>query len=307
MSTPAIDTLGSYLNKSQVPFDRKLHVNTLEELQDLGIGYANAFTYYEDMEVKCIEDHNTYVWREETTAGETGGIAFNEARVLSSYTYPNNLIANGIDYSGRTFNFFLKTFDGANVSGLSDKADKSNVIEKDNTEVFTPTADYQPATKKFVEDTVVNGEIYVDSITTSNNSITFTLTNGVVTTITDVAKLNVVSEFVRQQYFKTNDLTDSSVVSWDLDLAQNAYLEMTAIASRDINATNIKDGGEYSIAIKQDSVGSRLAIFGSMFEFGDVQPTLSTGANKTDIYTWRGDGNKLFFTGISKGFDNYNN
>ncbi len=39
------------------------------------------------------------------------------------------------------------------ISGLdSDKADKTNVLELDNTTVFTPDSDYEPATKKYVDD-----------------------------------------------------------------------------------------------------------------------------------------------------------
>ena len=35
---------------------------------------------------------------------------------------------------------------------LEDKANSSDVLSKDNAEAFTPTADYQPATKKYVDD-----------------------------------------------------------------------------------------------------------------------------------------------------------
>ena len=50
-----------------------------------------------------------------------------------------------------------------NATGISDldsdKADKSNVLELDNTEAFTPTADNEPATKKYVDDNV-GGDSY---------------------------------------------------------------------------------------------------------------------------------------------------
>jgi hypothetical protein len=35
------------------------------------------------------------------------------------------------------------------------KADKTNVLELDNAAVYTPTADYHPATKKYVDDNPV--------------------------------------------------------------------------------------------------------------------------------------------------------
>lgn len=39
----------------------------------------------------------------------------------------------------------------------STKADKTNVLEKDNTTPFTPDADYEPATKKYVDDNAGGG------------------------------------------------------------------------------------------------------------------------------------------------------
>lgn len=39
-------------------------------------------------------------------------------------------------------------------AALALKANKTNVLEKDNTTSFTPTTDYHPATKKFVDDTI---------------------------------------------------------------------------------------------------------------------------------------------------------
>ncbi len=50
------------------------------------------------------------------------------------------------------------TYTETEVDTLLDaKADKTNVLELDNTDAFTPTADYHPATKKFVDDTAFDG------------------------------------------------------------------------------------------------------------------------------------------------------
>jgi len=40
------------------------------------------------------------------------------------------------------------------VAEIIAKANKTNVLELDNTTVFTPDADYEPATKKYVDDNV---------------------------------------------------------------------------------------------------------------------------------------------------------
>lgn len=56
----------------------------------------------------------------------------------------------------------------AQQTALDAKADKTNVLEKDGTTAFTPTWDYQPATKKYVDETtagVILGQVPDNSIT----------------------------------------------------------------------------------------------------------------------------------------------
>jgi hypothetical protein len=63
----------------------------------------------------------------------------------------------------------------ANTSG---KADKTNVLELDNTTEFTPDADYEPATKKYVDDNlpdISNKEDRADIITVTDNAGTYEL------------------------------------------------------------------------------------------------------------------------------------
>lgn len=86
---------------TQLPLDGKLYTLTLASLQTLGTNDAKAFEYYEDMVVHVVENHSNYIWREEATAGETGGL------LGTSYTYPAGFSAGGIDYGGRVFNFFI--------------------------------------------------------------------------------------------------------------------------------------------------------------------------------------------------------
>jgi hypothetical protein len=61
---------------------------------------------------------------------------------------------------------------------LSAKADKTNVLELDNTTEFTPDADYEPATKKYVDDNlpdISNKEDRADIITVTDNAGTYEL------------------------------------------------------------------------------------------------------------------------------------
>lgn len=79
---------------SQTPIDDRLIFNTFAELIDLGASNFEAFRYYEGMKVYVVETEQEYVWKESSTGA-----------LVSSITYPANIIANGIDYSGRSFNF----------------------------------------------------------------------------------------------------------------------------------------------------------------------------------------------------------
>ena len=46
-----------------------------------------------------------------------------------------------------------------NTTNIADKADKTNVLELDNTTPFTPDADHEPATKKYVDDNAAAGAV----------------------------------------------------------------------------------------------------------------------------------------------------
>ena len=84
---------------AQVPLDAKLYIADEASLMNLGISNNLAFTYYEGMIVYCVLERRRYEWR-------VGGIG--EVGLLPiGFTYPNPLIVNGVDYSGKTFNFFI--------------------------------------------------------------------------------------------------------------------------------------------------------------------------------------------------------
>lgn len=61
---------------------------------------------------------------------------------------------SGKQLSTNDFNDDYKSqLDNLNTE-LANKADAGNVLTKDNTTAFTPVSDYQPATKKYVDDSV---------------------------------------------------------------------------------------------------------------------------------------------------------
>lgn len=86
--------------QTQIPLDVKLFKINETALADLGEDNNLAYTYYDGLKIYCFEEKTTYIWREVQTGEENTGL------VSSDFTYPNNLISFGINYSLRTFNFF---------------------------------------------------------------------------------------------------------------------------------------------------------------------------------------------------------
>lgn len=104
-----ITTLSTGLETAgQYPLNGKRVFLTLASMIDLGANNLLAFKYMELMEVVCMENKKTYVWRE-AESNEQGEIAQN-------FTYPNGAIAYGIDYSNREFNFFEIEQGGSSVN-----------------------------------------------------------------------------------------------------------------------------------------------------------------------------------------------
>lgn len=96
-----IDLSTGIVTIKQIPLDAKLFVKTLAELSSLGLNSNLAYKYYEKMVVFCAETDLYYQWREERSVGEVGGV------VSPSFTYPNGISTDGVDYGLRTFNLFL--------------------------------------------------------------------------------------------------------------------------------------------------------------------------------------------------------
>ncbi len=99
--------------------------------------------------------------------------------------------------------------------------------------------------------------------------------------------LATVNVFSRAQGFGIATLTDSSTITWDLDLAQDA--QVTLGGNRTLsNPSNIRNGFSYSLYLVQDGTGNRTITFGTAFKFpGGIVPTLSTAANAVDLLSCR--------------------
>jgi len=89
--------------------------------------------------------------------------------LLSIFNYiTNKITTSDVDEGTNLYYTDARVTANSTVTALwADKADKSNVLELDNTTAFTPSADYEPATKKYVDDSGTN----IDGLT-EDSSVT---------------------------------------------------------------------------------------------------------------------------------------
>ena len=82
----------------QVRLDSITGVQNEVTLKNLGSGNNLAFKYYDGLKVRCKDEKTEYIWR------EVNGI---ETGLLDThFTYPTYPAVDGVDYSGKTYNFF---------------------------------------------------------------------------------------------------------------------------------------------------------------------------------------------------------
>ena len=92
-------------------------------------------------------------------------------------------------------------------------------------------------------------------------------------------------------------LTDASTISWNA-LTQ-PVAKVTLGANRTLGAASGGVAGQFvSLLIIQDGTGSRTVTFNAAYEFkDDTAPTLTTTANKGDLFVYRYNGSKFLEVG----------
>ena len=97
--------------------------------------------------------------------------------------------------------------------------------------------------------------------------------------------------------YTESTLTDGSTVSWDASTQD--VCKLTLGGNRTMAApTNNTTGQFISILVIQDGTGSRTLTWNAVFEFAaDTAPTLTTTANKGDVFVFRYNGSKWLEVG----------
>jgi len=105
---------------SQIPLDVKGYALNEATLSYLGVDDNLAYTYHEGITILCIEEKTIWQWREVLPGEENTGL------IPLDFTYPLSLdTVYGIDYSGRTFNFFELKY--INIYNINESVNVNNV------------------------------------------------------------------------------------------------------------------------------------------------------------------------------------
>jgi hypothetical protein len=105
------------------------------------------------------------------------------------------------------------------------------------------------------------------------------------------------SKFTAMAYFPEATLTDQATIAWNV--LTSPVAKVTLGANRTLGAATGSQAGQFvSLLIIQDGTGSRTVTFNAAYEFkDDTAPTLTTTADKGDLFVFRYNGSKFLEVG----------
>lgn len=217
----------------QVRLDSITGIQNEETLKDLGSGNNLAFKYYEGLKIYCKDEKTEYVWRQ-VVGSETG-------LLTTHFVYPTYPPIDGIDYSGKSFNFFLVTNNGTPANGSETKINSgTNTIVTGLGTIASPYVINST-------DTVANG-----SETKINEGDNITITgNGTQSTpyiinadLTDLGIIKTVNNEVisptQSLYIINNEITGKV-------LTTKEYVQSVIPATADGSETKLNPGDNITI------------------------------------------------------------
>lgn len=138
------------------------------------------------------------------------------------------------------------------------------------------------------------------SASSSQGRIRFAVTKANTTTLSSPASVESFGISAAQLQSRSQTLTDvaqtTANIAWNCELGAVAVLNMTGAKARTFGApVGVIDGVDYTLLLKQDANGNEaIGSWSSVFKFaGGIAPTLSTGANKTDVFRFIAQGGNL--------------
>ena len=209
------------------------------------------------------------------------GVLNNTSGVNTGDQDISGIATNAADIATNTANISANTTDIAtNSTNIAAKAEKSNVLQLDNTTAFSPDADYEPATKKYVDDyiaTTGNGDmlktIYDNSGTDGVVDIAETVSDNAITS----AKIED-GTIVAADFSNMGAATDQ-VMKWD----DTANAGAGGWVAGDVGSGNVTSVSVFSANGVSGTVDNTTdpAIPAITLDLGDITPT-SVAVNASD-------------------------
>ena len=181
----------------QVRLDSITGVQNELTLKNLGYGNNLAFKYYEGLKIYCKDEKTEYVWRE-VIGSETG-------LLTTHFVYPTYSPVDGINYSGKSFNFFLVT----NSNAQPPDGSETKLIEGSNitiTGTGTILDPYEISSNSEISETYIEEG---DNITITGSGI------------------------ISDPYIVTADLTDSLLIEYSINCGAT-WINMAKMYKADI-------------------------------------------------------------------------
>jgi hypothetical protein len=200
---------------------------------------------------------------------------------------------NGYNISG--------SFNGVHTGSLTKLTDGTTDYLKSGTNIsLTTGSDGSVTINSTVSSTTPGGantEVQYNNSGTfgSDNSFYFTPASKTVSMTTGSMYYSSATLSYAPVFFSgLQTLTDAANIAWNLD--SGSLAQVTLGGARNLSApTNQRQGGTYTLIVKQDGSGNRTLTFDATYKFpygGD--PLITTASNAVDIVTFISDGTSMY-------------
>lgn len=307
----------------QVRLDSITGIQNEETLKDLGVGNNLAFKYYEGLEIYCKDEKTTYRWRE-VVGSETGLLDIH-------FVYPNYNPVDGIDYSGKSFNFFevtdsniqppdgseTKLIEGSNITiiGTGTALDPYEISSTSG-----PSQTYiEEGNNVTITGTGVELDPYIINSDSEDLGIVKTVNNEVIAPGQSISIINnettgkvlTTKEYVQSVIPATPDGSETKLNAGDnvtilgtgttLDpYIINAESEESITYVNSGDNTNVTGSGSISDPYIINSIGVQFDDLANVATSGEYSDLLNTPSTKSEFNTELTDGDFLFTGDITQ-------
>jgi hypothetical protein len=306
----------------QVRLDSITGIQNEITLKNLGSGNNLAFKYYEGLKIYCKDEKTEYVWRE-VIGSETGLLD-------THFIYPTYSPIDGINYSGKSFNFFKVIVNSESADGSETKLTAGSNITI--TGIGTIVNPYTISSNFEISETYINegnninitgsgviSDPYIINSNLDNLGIVKTIGNEVISPGQSLSIINnestgkvlTTKEYVQSIIPNTPDGSETKLNSGNnISITGsgtilnpyiiNAESEETITYVNSGDNTNVTGSGSISDPFIINSIGVQFDDLSDIATTGEYSDLLNTPSTKSEFNTELTDGDFLFTGDITQ-------